>query len=75
MIDTTEAGAGSYPDAPDDTSKCYEIETEISAKMKVVIYAENEEKAEEYAEQGKNDDINDIYDIKIENILEMKEVN
>ena len=74
MIDIKVLGAGSYPDAPEDDTKEFEIETEISAKMKIVIYAKNEEEAKEFAEQGKNDDINDVYDIKIENIIEVKEV-
>lgn len=74
MIDIKVLGAGSYPDAPEDDIKEFEIETEISAKMKIVIYAKNEEEAKEFAEQGKNDDINDVYDIKIENIIEVKEV-
>lgn len=74
MIDTKGLGAGSYPDAPEDDIKEFEIETEISAKMKVIVYAKNLEEAREYAEEGKNDDINDIYDIKIENIIETKEV-
>ncbi len=74
MIDIKVLGAESYPDAPEDDIKEFEIETEISAKMKIVIYAKNEEEAKEFAEQGKNDDINDVYDIKIENIIEVKEV-
>ncbi len=74
MIDIKVLGAESYPDAPEDDIKEFEIETEMSAKMKIVIYAKNEEEAKEFAEQGKNDDINDVYDIKIENIIEVKEV-
>lgn len=75
MISTQEIGAGSYPDTPENDIKTFEIETEISAKMKIVVYAKTEEEAIEFAEEGKNDDINDIYDIKIENIEEIKEVN
>lgn len=74
MINTQDAGAGSYPDTPEIDIKIFEIETEISAKMKIVVYAKTEEEAIEFAEKGKNDDINDIYDIKIENIIETKEV-
>ena len=53
MIDIKVLGAESYPDAPEDDIKEFEIETEISAKMKIVIYAKNEEEAKEFAEQGK----------------------
>lgn len=74
MIDTQEIGAGSYPSVLEEDIKQYEIETEISAKMRVVVYAKNREEAVKFAKEGQNDDINDIKNITIENVVEVKEV-
>lgn len=75
-MDTTGLGAGSYPQAPEENEyKCYKFTTEVSAKMNGFIYAHSEEEAKELIECGQNDDIDDFYDIKTENILSTSEVN
>ena len=74
MPGTLEAGAGSYPEAPEDKEKCYELTADVSFKAKITVYAESEEQARELAENGKESDI-EMYNVKIEDILEVKEIN
>lgn len=56
-----------------DDYKCYKFEIEISAKVKGYVYAHSEEEARKYVEEGKNDDIDDIYERQVENILDIRE--
>lgn len=74
MIDTTEAGAGSYPEAPEDKEKCYEFTADMSFKAKITVYAESEEQARELVEKGEESDM-EMFDVKIEDILEVREVD
>lgn len=75
MIDTEELGAGSYPcNVRDENYKCYEFEVEVSSKMKGYIYAKSEDEAKELVLEGKNDDISETYDVKVENIIKIVDI-
>lgn len=74
MIDTVEAGAGSYPDAPENKNKEYQFEFEASIKGYGYVYAKSEEEAKELIQSGKENEIVETYDMKLENITEIKEI-
>ena len=57
-----------------DDYKCFRFEVELSGKMRGYIYARDEEQARDLIERGQNDDIQDVYETKIENIIKIVEV-
>lgn len=67
-IDTIEAGAGSYPSAPEDKEKCYEFKAVALCEIEGYVYAGNYDKAEELI---KNNYFDERY---IENIKQVEEV-
>lgn len=74
MIDTTEAGAGSYPSAPEDTRKQYEFELYATVKITGIVLAETEKEAEEFIERKEWDEITQQKIDEIEWIKDIKEV-
>lgn len=75
MIETQSAGAGSYPSTFESSEyKCFEFVTEISAKVRGIVYARNIDEARNLVEQGRNDDIDEIYDKKVESIVELRKL-
>lgn len=71
MIDTTEAGGGSYPEPPEPKEKCYTFRCDCSVIGEISIYADNLEKAEDMLKAGEWND-GDFYEYKIEDILSYK---
>lgn len=73
MIDTAEAGAGSYPDAPENKEKCYSFKIVALCELEGYVYAENYDKAEELI-MNSNTDERYLENIKeVEEITEIKE--
>lgn len=76
MIDTKEIGAGSYPESLKDYDiKCFTFEIELSSRVKGCIYARDEEEARELIMEGKNDDVFEVIDERVENIVRVVETN
>ena len=76
MIETQSAGAGSYPSILESNEyECFEFVTEISAKVRGIVYARSVDEARELVEQGRNDDIDHICDKKVESIVELRKSN
>jgi len=73
MIDTTEAGAGSYPSAPEIELKCYRIKVITSNEIECIVYAKNEDNAKKDALNGDWEEIENEK-VKIEEILKIEEV-
>ena len=73
MIETVELGAGSYPEAPEPEYKCYEFKATMYSKVKGTVWAKNEREALEEIHKIKEEDIDDIYDIEIDNVEEINE--
>lgn len=72
MIDTTEAGGGSYP-SPEEKMKCYQFEFNATISGYGIVYAEDEQKALIEAQQGNYDDILDTLNMNIEEITKIEE--
>ena len=73
MIDTTEAGGGSYPSPEEEKMKCYQFEFNATISGYGIVYAEDEYSASLKAEQGDYDDILDTWGMKIEEITKIEE--
>ncbi len=54
--------------------RCYEFETEVSSRMRGIIYAKSEEEAREEVLHGKKDEVIETFDVKVENIVQLGEV-
>lgn len=67
MIDTTEAGAGSYPEPPEPIEKCYTFNCDISCKGNISVYAESFEEAEDLLKSGEYGE-EEYYAFNIEDI-------
>lgn len=52
MIDTMEAGGGSYPNPPEPKLNYYTFTCDCIVKARISISAENLEQAEEYIKNG-----------------------
>ena len=78
MIDTTEAGAGSYPEPPNSKAKVYYFECEIATRCNISVQAENIDEATEYLRRKEYDDFDllshdydeiiDIIDYEVEKL-------
>ena len=73
MMDTSEIGAGSYPEPPEPKLKCFKFEFRATLSGLGIIYAEDIIKAKEIAENNEYDDIVDTWDMEIEKITEIEE--
>ncbi|MCQ2978255.1 MAG: hypothetical protein MJ245_00460 [Clostridia bacterium] len=73
MIDTTEAGGGSYPEPPEPKEKCYKFEFNASISGYGYVTAKNKEEAERFIFARAEDDIADTYDMQIEEITSIEE--
>ena len=73
MIDTTEAGGGSYPSPEEEKLKCYQFAFNATISGYGIVYAEDEQKALIEAQQGNYDDILDTWGMKIEEITKIEE--
>ena len=71
MIDTTEAGGGSYPTPPETEEKLYAFTLECSATVERTIWAKNYDDA---LKQIEDEDYEDeaIISMNIEEIIESK---
>lgn len=72
VIDTVEAGAGSYPNPPENKLKCYQFEFNAEISGYGLVYAENEEQAEELIREEKYDDIIDTWGMEITDITNIE---
>lgn len=73
MIDTTELGAGSYPEPPEPKDKLYRFEFRGLAEGYGYVYAEDEYSASLKAEQQDYDSIEDVQLIEIEEVTRIEE--
>lgn len=73
MIDTTEAGGGSYPSPEEEKMKCYQFAFNATISGYGIVYAEDELSASLKAEQGDYEDILDTWGMKIEEITKIEE--
>lgn len=73
MIDTTELGAGSYPEPPEPKEKLYRFEFRGLAEGYGYVYAEDEYSASLKAEQQDYDSIEDVQLIEIEEVTRIEE--
>jgi len=73
MLDTTELGAGSYPEAPEPDYKCYKVKVSASSEIEYIVYASDENEAEHLIMNGYWDDV-DTEKKKIEEILNIEEI-
>lgn len=73
MIDTTELGAGSYPEQPEPKEKLYRFEFRGLAEGYGYVYAEDEFSASLKASQQDYDSIEDIQLIEVEEIIRVEE--
>ena len=62
MLDTTEAGGGSYPSPEEEKMKCYQFEFNGTISGYGIV-----------AEQGDYDEILDTWGMKIEEITKVEE--
>ena len=51
IIDTTEAGGGSYP-SPDEEERCFVFDFEASTRGYGIVYARTQEEAEAKVREG-----------------------
>lgn len=72
MIDTTEIGAGSYPEPPEPKEKCYWFKFIATSKGVGYVYAESYEQAEELINSGEYE-VDYTYDMNIEEITTIEE--
>lgn len=72
-VETIEAGAGSYPEPPEPQEKCYQFDFNATISGYGIVYAEDEMQAKELAESGDYEEIIDTWDIKIQEITNVKE--
>lgn len=73
MIDTTELGAGSYPEPPEPKEKLYRFEFVGLVEGIGYVYAEDEYSASLKAEQKDYDDIADMKLVEIEELTRIDE--
>ena len=73
MIDTTELGAGSYPEPPEPKEKLYKFEFVGLVEGYGYVYAEDEFSASLKAEQNDYDEIENMKLIQIEEITRIEE--
>jgi hypothetical protein len=73
MMDTTELGAGSYPEPPEPKEKLYKFEFRGLAEGYGYVYAEDEFSASLKASQQDYDSIEDIQLIEVEEITRVEE--
>jgi len=73
MLDTTELGAGSYPEPSEPDYKCYKVKVAVSSEIEYIIYACDENEAKRLIMNGYWDDV-DTEKKKIEEILNIKEI-
>lgn len=73
MIDTTEIGAGSYPEPPEPKDKCYQFDFTATIRGYGYVYAENVDRAKELINNNDYDDIVDTWDLKIEEVNRIEE--
>lgn len=72
MIDTIEAGAGSYPEPPEPKEKLYTVNCNCTCNVDISIYAKNAEEAEQLIMQGEISDYN-ILRLDIEEVADITE--
>lgn len=68
-LDTTQAGGRSYPEPPEDKSKCYTFICECSTKARISVWAENLEEAENRIKFGYYDACEQVNNLEVEDIL------
>lgn len=73
MYDTTELGAGSYPQAPEDDT-LIEFEAVVLCKIKGRLWIQNKDEAEETIETMKWDEIESTDYLSVEEILTIQEI-
>ncbi len=73
MLDTTELGAGSYPEAPEPDYKCFKVKVSASSEIEYIVYASDENEIEHLIMNGDWDDIENEK-TKIEEILNIEEI-
>lgn len=72
IIDTTEAGGGSYP-SPDEEERCFVFDFEASTRGYGIVYARTQEEAEAKVREGDYDDIIETYGLQIEDVTKIEE--
>lgn len=77
MIETTEAGAGSYPTPPFTRTKLYKFTCNCSCKAMFYVYAKDTEEAFDLLDSKEYIDSNIIGDLVIEEVKnsEIEEFN
>ncbi len=73
MLDTTELGAGSYPQERETEYKCFKVKVATSSEIEYIVYAINEDEVEHLIMSGNWDDI-ESQKTKIEEILNIEEI-
>lgn len=73
MFDTTELGAGSYPQKPED-DKYVEFEAIVLCKIKGTVWAYDMDDAKELIDTFKWDEIDKTDYLEVEEIMSIKEV-
>lgn len=73
MLDTTEAGGGSYPEAPEPKEKCYQFDFIATIKGYGIVYAESETEAKEKIDNNDYDEIMDTFDMEIQEVTRIEE--
>ena len=72
-IETIGLGAGSYPEPPETEYKTYQFNFNASIRGYGVVTAKNEEEARKLIDNEDYDDIIETFDMKIEDITNIKE--
>lgn len=72
-LETKELGAGSYPELDDNKYKTYQFDFNATIKGYGVVNAKNKEQAIELINNNEYDDIIETFDMKIEDITNLKE--
>jgi len=72
QIETRGLGAGSYPEPPEPKLKIYNFEFEGTIKGRGYVYAEDEFSASLKASQGDYEEVEDTWDLEIENITKVE---
>ena len=76
MIDTTEAGAGSYPSAPENNEyKCYRFKAVATVFLEGYVYAKENDSIHELIESKKWEELENTEVIDVERILEIEKVD
>ena len=71
-IDTTEVGAGSYPEPPESKLKCFKFNFDAEISGYGLVYAENEEQAKELIMRDEYDEIMDTWGMEITDVTDIE---